>query len=762
MGKRTEDMISLLSKKYQPEKSLQSLAKRMLIGFFVLMLVLTVLSRAADSVSVAKVRVSRIKSSVLNYELNGDGMIEAETEEYISLYEGARILSIEGKPGQSVKEGDLLFTYDLQDLETIAEDLRDAYTIAQLNYKKDKLGQESQEAANNTEAAEITLRRAELDLELAEMDLKMAKSKVEEKISDRLQAAKESYTAAKEAYEAALEDREYALKKGRLEVLKAEEPVEKNNKARQGLEQAIREYRQVVQSSSQKLPEPVQEDMLKSIVNTAIDLNIRDGDYYKTLVMIDDSFRKFLDTLYSGTQITTSDTEASREMDPLSRAKVNIYKQYYGEKEYEKHAKEIKKAKDDLERAKEDYLLTFISTVESGTYLTSAQKAACMRTYQDLYDALNELTEKDQKLNLALLTYGYAIQNKTEAEIEASYQVLFTLIYEEDENKLKEIKTAQDLLTAKQEELTKLTTDWNRTVEKAERELNKAQEEYYSAREDNDQLLSQTYDYTDETRVVESQVEAAKRNAEDAAKAVDQARASDERTKAANQTKKQIDQINLEIRELELKDKEEALARVEELINAQGKVLAPNSGILLRLDLSVGGKVAGTEKVSISKEDYGFHFKVTEKEAKYLAIGDEITITPNNSKKRITANLDSIGMVDSQGMSEITAVLPQGEYGEGSAASYTIYKRSKQYDQTIPLQAIRMDSNQVNYVLVIGESNTSLGNVLTAYRVNVTVLEKDYRTAAVEASIGPRDNIIISSNKNIEEGDRVRIYEENK
>jgi hypothetical protein len=119
-------------------------------------------------------------------------------------------------------------------------------------------------------------------------------------------------------------------------------------------------------------------------------------------------------------------------------------------------------------------------------------------------------------------------------------------------------------------------------------------------------------------------------------------------------------------------------------------------------------------------------------------------------------------MADSAGLSLITAMLPEGEYGEGNIASFTIIKRSKQYQQTIPLQAIRMDANQVNYILVIRESNTSLGNELTAYRINVTILDKDYRTAAVEAPVSPEDNIIISSNKNIEEGDRVRILEENK
>jgi hypothetical protein len=257
-------------------------------------------------------------------------------------------------------------------------------------------------------------------------------------------------------------------------------------------------------------------------------------------------------------------------------------------------------------------------------------------------------------------------------------------------------------------------------------------------------------------------LEIARRNAEDAAYALMTAKENDKKALETNHSKEQINQKNTEIHVLERKEKEEALGRVEELISREGKVFAPVSGILLQLDLTVGVKVSGTEKVSLSREDYAFHFKVTEKEAKHLEIGDEVIITPNNSRKSITASLDGIGMVDSAGMLLITAVLPEGEYGEGNIASYTINKQSKQYQQTIPLQAVRIDSNQVNYVLVVTESNTSLGNELTAYRVNVTILDKDYRTAAVEAPIGPEDNIIISSNKNIEEGDRVRIYEENK
>lgn len=762
MGKRTEYLINLLSKENKPEKiSLQSLAKRLLVGFFVLMLLLTGLSRAADTVTVAKVRISGTKTGVLTYEISGDGTIEAEGEKYLELYEGVRIEDIAARVGQTIKEGELLFTYDLGDLEEVGGRLRNTYTIAQLNLEKDKLSQETAEITKDGETAEISLRRAELDLQAAEKELELARNKVDEGILDRVQAAKDRYTTAREEKEAALENQKYTIRKLKVEVAKAEEPVEKYQKERQGLEDALKEYRLAVQGSGQKLPEPVPVDM-KTSIDKAIDLNIRDGEYYKTLVMMDDSFRKFLNTLYSGTTSTSSNSDSATDTDAMSVAKVNIYKQYYGEKEYEKHGKAIKKAKDDLERAKEDYLLTFISTMETGAFLTSSQKAASMRAYQDLYDVLNELTSKDQKLNYALSSYGYALQNRNAADIDNTYRELFTLLYEEDEEKQKEIKTAQELLAAKQEELLAATSTWDRTVAKAERELEKAQEEYRLAAEADRQRQNQTYDYSTDTRAAESQLEAARRNAEDAAYAMKSAKEKDKQSQKAMYSREQINQRNIEIHELELKEKEEALNRVEELIRLEGKAVSPVSGILLKLDLVNGGRINGTEKVSISREDYCFRFKVPEKEAKHLSVGDEVKITLENSRKSIAASLDSIGSVDLQGASEITAALPGDQYGEGKAAAYTISKRSKQYQQTIPLQAVRMDANQVNYVLMIGERNTSLGNELIAQRVNVTILEKDYKTAAIEGPISPRDKIIIGSNKNIEEGDRVRIYEKNK
>ena len=50
-----------------------------------------------------------------------------------------------------------------------------------------------------------------------------------------------------------------------------------------------------------------------------------------------------------------------------------------------------------------------------------------------------------------------------------------------------------------------------------------------------------------------------------------------------------------------------------------------------------------------------------------------------------------------------------------------------------------------------------LGTVQTARRVPVTVLEKDSENAAVESTLKDTDQVIVTSEKYVQEGDRVRI-----
>lgn len=104
------------------------------------------------------------------------------------------------------------------------------------------------------------------------------------------------------------------------------------------------------------------------------------------------------------------------------------------------------------------------------------------------------------------------------------------------------------------------------------------------------------------------------------------------------------------------------------------------------------------------------------------------------------------------------AQVPEGtEVSYGDTFTWKIQVPSKQnYSCKIPLTALREDTKG-NYCLVVTEESSALGTVKKAERVDVTVLEKNGEEAAVEAALENTDQVIVGSEKYVEEGDQVRI-----
>ena len=106
------------------------------------------------------------------------------------------------------------------------------------------------------------------------------------------------------------------------------------------------------------------------------------------------------------------------------------------------------------------------------------------------------------------------------------------------------------------------------------------------------------------------------------------------------------------------------------------------------------------------------------------------------------------------------APLPENtNVGGGEQFTWSIDTSSeKEYDQIIPLSALREDANEA-YCLIISEEDRMLGTLQTAKRVPVTVLEKDAKSAAITSTLTNTDQVIVSSEKYVVEGDRVRLKE---
>ncbi|MGN0203180.1 MAG: biotin/lipoyl-binding protein [Coprococcus sp.] len=99
------------------KSSLQAKAVKALAGFLILMFLLTVLSRAADSLTIAKVSAVESSVSTISHNIETDGSIAANKDIAISTCANIKIASVEATEGKSVKKGDLLIQLDTDDLK---------------------------------------------------------------------------------------------------------------------------------------------------------------------------------------------------------------------------------------------------------------------------------------------------------------------------------------------------------------------------------------------------------------------------------------------------------------------------------------------------------------------------------------------------------------------------------------------------------------------------------------------------------------------
>ncbi len=91
------------------KNSLRPTAKKLLTGFFVAMIILTLISKAADSITIAQVTVQNPQGSTLTFEAEGSGIITADAKKIVRITEGIGIDKVNVTQGQLIKKGDVLF-----------------------------------------------------------------------------------------------------------------------------------------------------------------------------------------------------------------------------------------------------------------------------------------------------------------------------------------------------------------------------------------------------------------------------------------------------------------------------------------------------------------------------------------------------------------------------------------------------------------------------------------------------------------------------
>lgn len=339
--------------------------------------------------------------------------------------------------------------------------------------------------------------------------------------------------------------------------------------------------------------------------------------------------------------------------------------------------------------------------------------------------------------------------NVNKGEFVKAGDTLIILDKKDIEEQLFKAETELELLKLKKQRLNLETyeNEGDAAVEKAQIELNRAKRDSDINKEINKGI----------------EMEKDKRAVEDAMLNLQSAEKEKEKINISNKASKGKNEIDKKSTELEILLKTNEINRLKDLCSNNNIILAESDGIIDEIYIKEGEKTTGSNLISIIPHKASCSFKaiIDAEKAKYIKIDDAIQITLQG--KQIPINdviIKSVIPINGgKNMVEITAEIPEGkEVSHGMRATMKHVHRTDEYNRIIPISALR-SSSQGDYILVVKETNTVMGNEKSVYKLDVIVADKDSSFAVITSGIN--DEIIITnSNKSISEGDRVRIDEQ--
>ena len=138
-----------------------------ILGYFLMgMLLLTILSRAADSIMLPAVKTARPLPGALTHTVVLNGTVEAKELYPVIATDDLIVMRVHGRAGQSVKAGDALLSYDMETLQTELKAKKTALERVTLEGKRQATGIESAQDAET----ERRILRLDTDAAQAEVD----------------------------------------------------------------------------------------------------------------------------------------------------------------------------------------------------------------------------------------------------------------------------------------------------------------------------------------------------------------------------------------------------------------------------------------------------------------------------------------------------------------------------------------------------------------------------------------------------------------
>ena len=203
------------------------------------------------------------------------------------------------------------------------------------------------------------------------------------------------------------------------------------------------------------------------------------------------------------------------------------------------------------------------------------------------------------------------------------------------------------------------------------------------------------------------------------------------------------------------------LEKLERLLEADGRICAPSDGLITEIAVNIGERTADTPAVRMADLTKGYRFtaELTKEQETYIGAGDEVTLTDSRRNQLEQLTVESVAADgENEGVYEISVPLPDDTLELGAAAVLDYSSPSQTYAICVPLAALHLDERNQPYVLTYDEQDSVLGKELRARKVSVNILDQNESYAALaDGSISSQDEVIVSADKAVDDGSRIRL-----
>lgn len=208
----------------------------------------------------------------------------------------------------------------------------------------------------------------------------------------------------------------------------------------------------------------------------------------------------------------------------------------------------------------------------------------------------------------------------------------------------------------------------------------------------------------------------------------------------------------------ELAAVQEKISAYKAVLEQEGKITSPSGGIVTDVYVQTGGRVPDTASFLLADEEVPCQFRasLTKEQKSYVNLNDDVKLELDGRKK-IGVKVDY--MEESENMpGTYTALikLPEETGVPGLSGKLTCSKVGEKYPCCISLLALHSENDR-NFVYVVNEREGILGTEYYVEEINVSVIDKNDKLAAIEGALTEESRIIESSTKEIKKGDVVRL-----